>query len=493
MLASPPTLRVALPLALVSLAAPSSAQTWTPSSLDPAIWYGAANEINASGQVVGKASFVMGAGYEPVAWNGGSSVKLGLYPGDEFGEATGINDAGLIVGTSHVIHGSGLGAVEEVHPMVWPVIGSGGVGTDLNTMVTGGDPFFSLESCIDVNNAGQILGEGRPAANPFVRHAFVFDGGVLTDLGDLGVHEETSTTALTLKEDGRVLGSSVTVHPNEHAFVWESGVMTDLHDPAQIAGPSSRAWDVNSSGVICGGADFLDDGFDASNAALWIGGAVLDLGNLAPGEIWGSSIATSINDLGQVVGSTKTPSGANRGFLWQAGVMTDLNDLIPAGSGWKIESPSQITNDGVIVGFGKQATQYRPVLLTPNCSGGYTPYAVGCPGAGGVAPTLTGLGCPAPGQPVGLAVADGPPDALGVFAFGLGTGALPLTPGCAASIAPLTSLLVPFAVDGTGAFVAPLFVPPGFLPATVNAQAAFLDPGAPSGLVVSNALGIAVP
>jgi probable HAF family extracellular repeat protein len=51
-----------------------------------------------------------------------------------------------------------------------------------------------------------------------------------------------------------------------------------------------------------------------------------DLGTL-PGDF--SSVAFGINDEGQVVGQSCDINFNCRAFLWQNGVMTDLNSLIP--------------------------------------------------------------------------------------------------------------------------------------------------------------------
>jgi probable HAF family extracellular repeat protein len=60
-----------------------------------------------------------------------------------------------------------------------------------------------------------------------------------------------------------------------------------------------------------------------AHAYLWSGGVMQDLGTLG-----GSSGAdTAINDLGQVVGNSRTAGGELHSFLWQGGAMTDLGAL----------------------------------------------------------------------------------------------------------------------------------------------------------------------
>jgi probable HAF family extracellular repeat protein len=53
-------------------------------------------------------------------------------------------------------------------------------------------------------------------------------------------------------------------------------------------------------------------------------------------------------------------------FLWTpAGGMKDLNNLIPAGTGWVLYWASGINVQGKITGYGILHGQYHAFLLTP--------------------------------------------------------------------------------------------------------------------------------
>jgi probable HAF family extracellular repeat protein/T5SS/PEP-CTERM-associated repeat protein len=88
---------------------------------------------------------------------------------------------------------------------------------------------------------------------------------------------------------------------------------------------------------------------------------MVDLGSL--GGDW--SHALDINDTGQVVGNARNSISQNRAFLWENGQMKDLNNLIPAGSGWALVSAEAINQSGQIVGFGVINGQTHAFLLTP--------------------------------------------------------------------------------------------------------------------------------
>jgi probable HAF family extracellular repeat protein len=79
------------------------------------------------------------------------------------------------------------------------------------------------------------------------------------------------------------------------------------------------------------------------------------------------SLAFGINNKDQVVGIFEDFAGDNTtGFLWQDGVMTDLNTLIPPGSPLFLKEPIGINDRGQIAGFGLLSDgEQRGFLLTP--------------------------------------------------------------------------------------------------------------------------------
>jgi probable HAF family extracellular repeat protein len=90
-----------------------------------------------------------------------------------------------------------------------------------------------------------------------------------------------------------------------------------------------------------------------------------DLGTL-PG--FPDSFGNAVNAFGQVVGTLITAGGEiTHAFLYSNGRMTDLNDLIPAGSGFTfLASASGINDAGQITGTGTTSSgATQAFLLTP--------------------------------------------------------------------------------------------------------------------------------
>jgi probable HAF family extracellular repeat protein len=105
----------------------------------------------------------------------------------------------------------------------------------------------------------------------------------------------------------------------------------------------------------------------SERAALWQEGTWTVVGPLGSG-------ATAINDSGQVVGFMPSPGGPtrNHAFLYADGALTDLNSLIPPGSGLTLFSASAINDAGQIVGLAYGAGGGiipHAFLLTPDAGG----------------------------------------------------------------------------------------------------------------------------
>lgn len=131
-----------------------------------------------------------------------------------------------------------------------------------------------------------------------------------------------------------------------HAVRWQNGVPEDLGNIGGDAWNTPTA--INARGDIVGFAN-VAPGIDFNpHAFLWTAGAgIRDLGTL-PGDA--SSQATGINGAGQVVGQSCDAQGACRAFVWQDGVMRDLQPLIHSGDEDLLLSANDIDDHGRITG-----------------------------------------------------------------------------------------------------------------------------------------------
>jgi probable HAF family extracellular repeat protein len=217
-------------------------------------------------------------------------------------------------------------------------------------------------------------------------HAFLYEAGVLKDLGVPPDANCSLSRAFGINDDGQVVGEALCAG-GRHLFLYSASIgWKDLgllevpsEDPS-CGGPSlsdaGSGMDINASGQIVGWACFTSDG--DTHAFLWEDDGdpntvdMKDLGTLGGFH----SYANGINDKGQVVGnslfSTDCPScGPPHAFLYSEGHMQDLNDLIPADSGWTLTDAREINNSGQIIRFGKLNGNLatRLFLATPDSDG----------------------------------------------------------------------------------------------------------------------------
>jgi len=124
-----------------------------------------------------------------------------------------------------------------------------------------------------------------------------------------------------------------------HATLWRDGVLTDL-GVLPGADKSSGSGAINARGWVAGQSENGEidpaSGLPEVRAVLWTKNEIIDLGTF--GGNW--SLATTLNNLGQVVGFASNaipdaftvaifpPSTTQiRAFLWQKGVLQDLGTL----------------------------------------------------------------------------------------------------------------------------------------------------------------------
>ena len=193
----------------------------------------------------------------------------------------------------------------------------------------------------DINNAGQIAGQSDTGAyTPIggnIYHATRWDNGVPMDLGTLG---GTHSAGLAINARGEVVGDSLAARGSNlgnQATLWSEGAATRL-DIARF----SIATAVNDKGQVVG----YEGG---GRAFLWDNGVT----TLLPGG-WGGQ-AYDINNVGQIIGAGGSGAGP---VLWEGGTMTELNSLLDDESraaGWTVLEANAINDHGWIVGVASNS------------------------------------------------------------------------------------------------------------------------------------------
>ncbi|HNB89648.1 MAG TPA: HAF repeat/PEP-CTERM domain-containing protein, partial [Plasticicumulans sp.] len=143
-----------------------------------------------------------------------------------------------------------------------------------------------------------------------------------------------------------------------HAFLYEAGLMNDL---GTLGGTTSTAAAINAGGLIAGYGQITGD--TGTHPFLYSGGVMTDLGTLG-GD---SDFLVALNAAGQGVGMSFLPGAAFPvGLFWDGGALRDLNALIDPASGWTIRGATDINDAGWIVGYGNDGgIDTRALLLVP--------------------------------------------------------------------------------------------------------------------------------
>ena len=303
-----------------------------------------------------------------------------------------INGKGVIVGNSAsgaFVHDGTNRIVLEVNASYW---GS-----------PGGPPpqHFTVATATAINDAGQIAGSILPLpAIPSTQTALITDGkgaGLLfsqahtadginataTGVGGQGttfIYNGSSVIAAAsaeipkfyaINDSGLIVGSIAPGFGRDRAARFDAAtgtpVLLDLTpvieglygsqtDYESVASSVNNAGQIVGSTLYAGGAPIPHP----SAAFIVSGGNSTNLGTL--GGL--NAAALDINNNGLVVGNSSLPDGTLHAFVFRKGSMTDLNTLIPNG-GWVLASAKAINDRGQIVGTGSFNGEPRGFLLNP--------------------------------------------------------------------------------------------------------------------------------
>lgn len=220
-------------------------------------------------------------------------------------------------------------------------------GSESRLLTTSDDEFVSVRT---VEQPGVLLGF---SVTPITSR--VFSWTQHSGLRTLGVLEvpRAETSVLAINSKGQAAGYVFERSTPSRlvAFTWtkQSGIV----ELGTLGGATSVASAINDDGEVIGNADTVDGN---SHAFAWTKHAgMLDLGTL--GGV--SSNANAFNDAAQVVGTAYVPGGASHAFIWShRSGMRDLGTLGGDSSSASVVSPS-----GRVVGSATTAMGARHAFL----------------------------------------------------------------------------------------------------------------------------------
>ena len=316
-------------------------QSYTVTDLGPF----APASVNEMGQVTGSA-ILDGRAYAAY-WDG--TFKTINPPGAVSGRAGSINNHGHAVGTADfcdTVEGNHVNCRARAF-----VYHGGSAFTVLGTL--GGRDSHGR----DIDDAGVVYGYSTTPGLNGEWQAFIYKGGQFEDIGaKMGTR---SSLGNAINSVGQLSGHYSVSNGSSGVFLYDMRDGTFSLFP--VTGLDGR---LNDLGQVVGGLSGNDDG--TGRAFLLAGGVVKNLGTLLPSH--GYSRAMSLNNAGRIVGISSASwftREDERAFLYEGNLMSDLNALIPAASGWVLKEATDINGSGQIVGRGTLNGQERGFLLTP--------------------------------------------------------------------------------------------------------------------------------
>jgi probable HAF family extracellular repeat protein len=210
-----------------------------------------------------------------------------------------------------------------------------------------------LSHGLGINQAGEVTGGSVTLSAYANDHAFLYSNGQMTDLGTLdGGRLGTDSQGSGINNRGQVAGYS-SIPGGSHAFLYSNGQMKDL---GTLGGQSSLASDINDAGQVTGVAN---TSAGASHAFLYSNDQMMDLGTLG-GSYSGAS---AINNAEQITGTSYTSTGPAHAFLYSNGQMIDLGTL---GQSYISSSGADINNSGQVTGDSSMSNGASRAFLYSN-------------------------------------------------------------------------------------------------------------------------------
>jgi uncharacterized repeat protein (TIGR01451 family) len=245
-----------------------------------------------------------------------------------------------------------------------------------------------------INDAGQIVTR-LPNGN-----TGLWSNGTLTDLGVFpGGSGTILSPYLLITNNGQIVGSAITSGGAKHAALWKDGTVIDLGTlPGDTA---SVAMNMNDAGEVFG----FSYSATQSRPFRWVNGVMTEL---APagifdtplfGTLGNGVIPKAMNSHGHIVGETVS-NYIHHPYVWENGLLTDLNPVLGTYGGGKYGCPVFDINDAGQILACVRLTPTTPgtnltinLTATPNpvAQGGVLTYNLSVSNAGSVAATGVNL------------------------------------------------------------------------------------------------------
>jgi probable HAF family extracellular repeat protein len=326
-----------------------------------------ANSINNRGWLAGFSNLTGNQMRHAALWRDGALTDLGTLGGPNSAVTWSVkSNSGLVVGIAQTSTPDPLGEAWSSAAFYPGATGSGyinlgfawrkGAMRPLPTL--GGNNGFATGA----NSRGQIVGWAEnsvhdPTCVAPQRLQFrpVVYGPKAGKISELPLPAgDTSGAATSINERGQAVGISgicdqaVGRHTAKHALLWEkNGKIVDL---GNLGAPWwNTPTNINERGDVVGfaGAPNDPDG-NFLQAFIWTARAGIQPLGFLPGDV--HSEAYGINERRQVVGLSCDADGNCRAFIWENGVMRDLNDFKPASYTARLEQARDINEAGEIAG-----------------------------------------------------------------------------------------------------------------------------------------------
>jgi probable HAF family extracellular repeat protein len=283
--------------------------------------------INEQGQAVGYAetsvpdpnvedvcAFGTGLTCRPFFWQNGSMSALPTLGGNN-GQASAINNRGQVAGyAENGMADSTCPPNTQNNRIVLGVLWENGKAQTLPPL--GSDPD---SEAVSINNQGDIVGYSGTCTS--MNHAVVWEDGNPTPLPDHGI--SGSNEAYGINDQGQIVGT-VSNGTYFYAALWDNHKLTVLKPlPGDILALGEA---INNQGQVVGSA--LDSKFEWSHALIWDNGKTININTLFPASSnLYATMANQINDKGQISGMAVVRSGPHAGEI-DAFVATPVDESI---------------------------------------------------------------------------------------------------------------------------------------------------------------------